>query len=119
MQSGKYEYQTEFARRYVAEGEARGEALGEARGRAHALLSFLAAQGFSSSAMPSACAFWPARTRRSSTADRAHNNGDLHGGRARGLRVRKLVTARVGLAVFSEASHQGLGSMGSPPRRGS
>jgi hypothetical protein len=39
MQSGKYEYQTELARRYVAEGDARG--------RSHALLGFLAAQGFS------------------------------------------------------------------------
>lgn len=30
METGKYEYQSEFARRYVAEGEARGEAKGKA-----------------------------------------------------------------------------------------
>lgn len=34
METGKYEYQSEFARRYVAEGEAKGEAKGEARGEA-------------------------------------------------------------------------------------
>lgn len=34
MDPRKYEYQSEFARRYVAEGEVRGEARGELRGRA-------------------------------------------------------------------------------------
>jgi hypothetical protein len=44
MQLGKYKYefQSEFARRYLAEGEARGEA----RGRAEALLSMFAARGW-------------------------------------------------------------------------
>jgi hypothetical protein len=37
MASGTYEYQSDFARRYVAQGEARG--------RAHALLTVLAARG--------------------------------------------------------------------------
>jgi hypothetical protein len=37
MVSGKYEYQSDFARRYVAQGEAAG--------RAHALLAVLAARG--------------------------------------------------------------------------
>jgi hypothetical protein len=34
MDPAKYEYQSEFARRYMAQGEARGEAKGEAKGRA-------------------------------------------------------------------------------------
>jgi len=37
MASGNYEYQSDFARRYVAQGEAAG--------RAHALLGVLAARG--------------------------------------------------------------------------
>jgi hypothetical protein len=41
MASGTYEYQSDFARRYVAQGEAQGEA----KGRAHALLTVLAARG--------------------------------------------------------------------------
>ncbi len=49
MANGTYEYQSDFARRYVAqgraEGEAHGEARGEARGRAHALLGVLSARG--------------------------------------------------------------------------
>ena len=49
MANGAYEYQSDFARRYVAqgraEGEAQGQARGEARGRAHALLGVLSARG--------------------------------------------------------------------------
>jgi hypothetical protein len=45
MASGSYEYQSDFARRYVAQGKAEGRAEGEAAGRAHALLAVLAARG--------------------------------------------------------------------------
>jgi hypothetical protein len=45
MASGTYQYQSDFARRYVAQGEAQGEAKGEAKGRAHALLTVLATRG--------------------------------------------------------------------------
>ena len=45
MASGNYEYQSDFARRYVAQGNAGGRAEGEAAGRAHALLAVLAARG--------------------------------------------------------------------------
>jgi hypothetical protein len=57
MASGNYEYQSDFARRYVAQGRAEGraegeaagraegEAAGKAAGRAHALLTVLAARG--------------------------------------------------------------------------
>ena len=45
MASGTYEYQSEFAKRYVAQGETRGEAKGEAKGRAAALLAVLGARG--------------------------------------------------------------------------
>ncbi len=44
MASGNYEYQSDFARRYVAEGVAQGRAQGEAKGRAHAVLSVLSAR---------------------------------------------------------------------------
>jgi hypothetical protein len=40
-----YEYQSDFARKYVAEGEAAGRAAGEAAGEATALLTVLAARG--------------------------------------------------------------------------
>ncbi|MCC7381174.1 MAG: hypothetical protein IT384_05055, partial [Deltaproteobacteria bacterium] len=40
-----YEYQSEFARRYFAQGRAAGEAEGEAKGKAEAILSVLAARG--------------------------------------------------------------------------
>ncbi|MBI5481959.1 MAG: hypothetical protein HY906_24100 [Deltaproteobacteria bacterium] len=42
MATGKYEYQSEFARQYIAEGEAQGEL----KGKAEALLAVLAARGF-------------------------------------------------------------------------
>jgi len=42
MDPAKYEYQSEFAKRYLAQGEAKGEARGEARGRATLLLKQLA-----------------------------------------------------------------------------
>jgi hypothetical protein len=45
MASGKYEYQSDFARRYFAQGEAAGEARGEAKGRAQALLEVLRVRG--------------------------------------------------------------------------
>jgi hypothetical protein len=41
MASGKYEYQSDFARRYFAQGEAAGEAKGEAKGRAQSILDVL------------------------------------------------------------------------------
>jgi len=41
MASGTYEYQSDFAKRYVAQGEAKGEA----KGRAEALLAVLGARG--------------------------------------------------------------------------
>jgi hypothetical protein len=58
MQNGRYEYQSEFARKYYgqglaegeakgkAEGEAKGKAEGEAKGKAEALIAVLAARGF-------------------------------------------------------------------------
>jgi hypothetical protein len=45
MQTGKYEYQSEFARTYIAQGRAEGEAKGRAEGEAKALLTMLAARG--------------------------------------------------------------------------
>jgi hypothetical protein len=45
MASGNYEYQSDFSRRYVAQGNAEGRAEGEAAGRAHALLAVLSARG--------------------------------------------------------------------------
>jgi predicted transposase YdaD len=48
MASGNYEYQSDFARRYVAQGKAEGKVEGrtegEAAGRAHAILAVLAAR---------------------------------------------------------------------------
>ncbi len=44
MASEGYEYQSEFARRYVAKGEAKGEAKGRAEGRASAVLTVLRAR---------------------------------------------------------------------------
>ncbi len=44
MDPTKYEYQSEFARRYVAEGRAEGRAEGEARGRADMVLKILTAR---------------------------------------------------------------------------
>ena len=43
MSSG-YEYQSDFAKRYVAQGKAEGRAEGEAKGEAKALLHILAAR---------------------------------------------------------------------------
>ena len=45
MQTGEYEYKTEFARSYLAQGKAEGEAKGEAKGKASAVLAVLAARG--------------------------------------------------------------------------
>lgn len=45
MQHGKYEYRSDFARTYFAQGEAKGRAEGEAKGEARALLALLAARG--------------------------------------------------------------------------
>ena len=42
MDPAKYEYQSEFARRYVAQGRAEGEATGKAEGRAEIVLRQLA-----------------------------------------------------------------------------
>lgn len=45
MTAGTYEYQSDFARRYVHQGRAEGEAKGEAKGEARAVLAVLAARG--------------------------------------------------------------------------
>jgi hypothetical protein len=45
MATKTYEYRSEFARSYYAEGEARGEAKGEVKGEAKAVLTVLAARG--------------------------------------------------------------------------
>jgi uncharacterized ferritin-like protein (DUF455 family) len=45
MEPGKYEYRSEFARTYLAQGRAEGEARGEVKGRAAALLAVLEARG--------------------------------------------------------------------------
>ena len=45
MASGNYEYQSDFARRYVAQGRDEGRAEGEAKGRAQAILDFLRVRG--------------------------------------------------------------------------
>jgi len=45
MQSQRYEFQSEFARRHTAIGEAHGQARGEAIGEARALLAVLDARG--------------------------------------------------------------------------
>jgi len=45
MTAKTYEYQSDFAKRYVAQGEARGRAEGEARGEAKGVLTVLAARG--------------------------------------------------------------------------
>jgi hypothetical protein len=49
LESGNYEYQSDFARRYVAQGKAEGRAEGKAEGEAaravHAILTVLAARG--------------------------------------------------------------------------
>jgi len=45
MANGTYQYKSDFAKRYVAQGRTEGEARGEARGRAFAVLAFLNARG--------------------------------------------------------------------------
>src|SRR5262245_57956992 len=45
MLTQKYEYQSDFARKYFGEGKAAGKAQGEAIGQAKAVLGFLAARG--------------------------------------------------------------------------
>ena len=45
MQPGKYEYKTEFAKSYLAQGEAKGKAEGKAEGKASAVLAVFAARG--------------------------------------------------------------------------
>jgi hypothetical protein len=45
MSTGSYEYQSEFARRYVAQGEAKGKAAGKAEGEAKGVLVVLRARG--------------------------------------------------------------------------
>jgi hypothetical protein len=55
MELGKYEYKSDFAKKYIAigraegraEGEAEGEAKGKAEGKAEAILAVLAARGLS------------------------------------------------------------------------
>ena len=44
MANGNYEYQSDFAKRYVAQGRTEGRAEGEALGRAHAILGVLTAR---------------------------------------------------------------------------
>lgn len=45
MQTGRYEYQSDFAREYYAKGRAEGEAKGRAEGEAKAILQILELQG--------------------------------------------------------------------------
>ena len=45
MRSGRYEYQSDFARKYYAEGEAKGKAEGKVEGKAEDILVVLAARG--------------------------------------------------------------------------
>ncbi len=45
MTTTTHRYQSDFARRYYAEGEAKGKAKGEAKGKAKAVLAFLDARG--------------------------------------------------------------------------
>lgn len=45
MRSGTYEYQSEFARHYVAQGVAQGRAAGRLEGEMSALLAVLEARG--------------------------------------------------------------------------
>ncbi len=45
MSQGHYQYQSDFAKKYVAEGKAEGKAEGEAKGKAEAILQVLAARG--------------------------------------------------------------------------
>jgi hypothetical protein len=45
MQSGKYEYQSDFARTYFGQGKTAGLAEGEAKGEARALFAVLEARG--------------------------------------------------------------------------
>lgn len=45
MQSGRYEYKSDFARTYFGQGKAEGKAEGEAKGRVEALLAVLKARG--------------------------------------------------------------------------
>jgi hypothetical protein len=45
MASGKYEYQSDFAKKYVAEGRAQGRVEGRVEGRAEAVLALLEARG--------------------------------------------------------------------------
>jgi hypothetical protein len=45
MDAGKYEYQSDFAKKYIAIGRADGEARGEARATAAAVVAFLTARG--------------------------------------------------------------------------
>jgi predicted ArsR family transcriptional regulator len=47
MASGNYEYQSEFAKKYIAVGRAQGLEQGLEQGRALAILGFLEARGFS------------------------------------------------------------------------
>ena len=87
MASGTYEYQSDFARRYVAQGEAQGEAKGEARGeakgRAHALLTVLAARGIevtdAARARIAACTDLEALDRWLASAVTAQSIGDIVG----------------------------------------
>jgi hypothetical protein len=46
MEAGKYEYQSEFARKYFAQGRDKGREEGEAQGEARGLLKVLKARGF-------------------------------------------------------------------------
>jgi hypothetical protein len=45
MANGTYEYQSDFAKKFVAQGQAEGEARGEARGKALAVIGVLEARG--------------------------------------------------------------------------
>jgi hypothetical protein len=45
MAAGTFEYQSDFARRYLSQGKAEGRAAGKSEGRAEAVLAVLEARG--------------------------------------------------------------------------
>ena len=50
MANGNYQYQSDFAKRHVAQGHVEGKAQGKAEGKAEAILTVLAARGIDLSA---------------------------------------------------------------------
>jgi len=85
MANGNYEYQSDFAKRYVAQGRTEGRAEGRTEGRAESILRVLEARGIAISAeqrarilsctdMPTLDA-WLARAVSAASADEAIGEG--------------------------------------------